>query len=45
MTGNTGPNEPAEAVGSFITPTYRFGFVLVISPFFLGRWRITSTTS
>ena len=35
MTGNTGPNEPTEAVGSFITPTYRFGFVLIISLFFL----------
>jgi FHS family L-fucose permease-like MFS transporter len=35
MTGNTGPNEPTEAVGSFITPTYRFGFALIISLFFL----------
>ncbi|MDD1450125.1 MFS transporter [Sphingomonas sp. H160509] len=33
--GDTGPMEPAEAGGSFITPTYRFGFVLIISLFFL----------
>lgn len=35
MIGNTVPKEPAEAAGSFITPTYRFGFVLIISLFFL----------
>ncbi|TCP86004.1 FHS family L-fucose permease-like MFS transporter [Sphingomonas sp. PP-CE-1A-559] len=33
--GDTGPMEPAEAAGSFITPNYRFGFVLIISLFFL----------
>jgi FHS family L-fucose permease-like MFS transporter len=35
MMGDTGPMEPAEAAGSFITPIYRFGFVLIISLFFL----------
>jgi sugar phosphate permease len=40
MTGNTVPKEPAEAAGSFITPAYRFGFVLIISLFFL--WAVAN---